>query len=82
MRVDANGFAPITFGALPPTVIGHVEPYARVFQLTADACFRGDRELALQALRLDPVCSHLNGRQVREMGNKLLAAHRKWIDMW
>lgn len=79
VRVDANGFSPIAFGPLPEKVAGFVAPYCRVFDLGVEACFRGDRELALHALRLDPVTSHLNGAQVREMGLKLLAAHRRFL---
>ena len=76
--VDANGFSPIAFGPLPEPIQGFVEPYARVFELTVEACFAQDAELALRALRLDPVCSHLNGEQVRELGCRLLRAHRKY----
>ena len=79
VRVDGNGFAPIAFGPLPEPVLGFVEPYARVFALTLEACLRRDRKLALAALRLDPLCSHLNTRQVNEMGGQLLAAHGKFI---
>ncbi len=79
VRVDANGFSPITFGALPEKVVGFVEPCVRVFDLIVEACFRGDRELALHALRIDPVCLHLNGAQVRELGLRLLAAHKRFI---
>jgi len=79
VRVDRTGVSPVTFGELPPVVHGFIEPYAHVFPMLVDACFRNDRKLALQALRLDPVCSHLNGRQVVEMGECLLAAHRKFI---
>lgn len=79
VRVDANGFSPIAFGPLPEKVVGFVAPYARVFDLGVEACFRGDRDLALHALRLDPVTSHLNGVQVREMGERLLAAHRRFL---
>ena len=82
VRVDRNGFSPITFGDLPEPVQGWVEPYARVFDLTVDACFGGDRKLALQALRLDPVCSHLNSGQVEEMGRRLIRAHRRFMPAW
>jgi alpha-galactosidase/6-phospho-beta-glucosidase family protein len=47
--------------------------------MTCDACFEGSKEMALQALRLDPVCSHLNTEQVNEMGTRLLKAHKKFI---
>ena len=79
VRVDANGFTPLAFGALPDVVQGMVEPCARVFQMVVEACFTGNRKLAMQALRLDPVCSHLNGEQVTEMGGRLLRAHKRFI---
>jgi alpha-galactosidase/6-phospho-beta-glucosidase family protein len=79
VRVDRNGFAPICFGALPTPVLGFVEPYAHVFNTTVDACFRKDKKLAMQALRMDPLCSHLAGDQVIELGERLLAAHKAFI---
>jgi alpha-galactosidase len=79
VRVDRNGFTPLAFGALPRLVQGFIEPYAHVFPMVVDACFRKDKKLALQALRLDPVCAHLNGRQVVDLGERLLGAHRKFI---
>ena len=79
VRVDGNGLTPLTFGALPRVVQGFVEPWARVYTMTVDACFAKDKALALQALRLDPLCSHLNSTQVNEMGERLLAAHKAHI---
>ncbi len=79
VRVDRNGFTPILFGALPRVAQGLIEPYAHVFPMVVDACFQKNRKLALQALRLDPVCARLNGSQVNDLGNRLIAAHRKYI---
>jgi len=79
VRVDGNGFSPITFGGLPEPVQGFVEPCARVFDLTVEACFAHDRKLALQALRLDPVCSHLNYKEIEEMGHRLIRAHQHFM---
>jgi alpha-galactosidase/6-phospho-beta-glucosidase family protein len=78
VRVDSNGFAPITFGDLPSPVLGLVEPAVQVFEATAAACQARDREAALRALRLDPVCAHLDGGEVRELGERLLRAHAEW----
>ncbi len=78
LRVDRNGFSPLAFGALPPIVHGFIEPYAHVFPMVVDACFKRDKKLALQALRLDPVCAHLNGSQVLKLGKRLLAAHKRF----
>jgi alpha-galactosidase/6-phospho-beta-glucosidase family protein len=82
VRVDANGFTPVAFGPLPEKVVGLVAPYAAVFNMTVDACFRKDKALALHALQIDPVCSHLNADQVKEMGEKLIAAHKPFITVF
>lgn len=81
VRVDGNGFAAVTFGALPPQVAGLVEPYSRLIPMTVEACLRRDREQAIRALRLDPVCSHLAGAEVREMALRLLRANRDYTLM-
>lgn len=79
VRVDRNGFSPVAFGELPPQVVGLIEPYGQVFPMTVDACFSGDLTMAIQALRLDPVCSHLNFEQVQDLGLRLLGAHKKFV---
>jgi alpha-galactosidase/6-phospho-beta-glucosidase family protein len=79
VRVDGNGFTPLTFGPLPRVVQGLVEIWATVYTMTVDACFARDKALALRALRLDPVCAHLDGMQVMEMGERLLAAHKTYV---
>jgi len=82
VRVDANGFSPIHFGALPAAVEGFAAPVGRTLQLTLDACWAKDRHMAVQALRLDPLCSHLTTPQVEEMAGRLMKAHRKFIKGW
>jgi alpha-galactosidase/6-phospho-beta-glucosidase family protein len=79
VRVDGNGFTPLAFGPLPRVVHELVESWAVVYTMTVDACFARDKKLALQALRLDPICAHLNGLQVIELGERLLAAHQSHI---
>ena len=78
--VDQNGISPIAFGPLPPVVQAMCEPWIRVYKMVVDACFEKDRQLAMQALRLDPTCSHLNGEQVNEMGSRLLRAHKQFLN--
>lgn len=79
VRIDRNGFSPIAFGALPEPVHAIIEPWCRVLTMVVDALFKKDLRMAKQALRLDPICAGLNDRQVDEMGNQLLRAHRKYI---
>jgi alpha-galactosidase len=80
VRVDGNGFSPICFGDLPQPVLGLVEPHAHVQATLVRACLERDRDLAFAALRLDPLCAHLGGDRVREMGARLLRAHRRFTD--
>ena len=82
VKVDQNGVSPIAFGQLSPIIRGFVEPYVAVFDLGVEACFAADKRLALQALRLDPVCAHLDADEVTELGTRLLQAHRRYIPMF
>jgi 6-phospho-beta-glucosidase len=79
VQVDRTGFSPINYGDLAEPLCGFIEPFCRTFTLTVDACFQKDKHLAIQALRLDPVCSHLNNDQVMDLGSRLLKAHEKYI---
>jgi alpha-galactosidase/6-phospho-beta-glucosidase family protein len=80
VRVDGNGFSPVCFGDLPQPVLGMVEPHAHVQATLVKACRERDRDLAFAALRLDPLCAHLTGDRVREMGSRLLQAHRRFTE--
>ena len=82
MRVDGNGFSPINFGALPDIVQAMCNPWAQVFKMQVDACFKKDKSLAIQALRADSLCSHLTGKEVKELGERLLEAHKKFITVF
>jgi len=82
VRIDGNGFSPICYGALPSKVLGLVEPCAGVFSLGVEACFQKDRGLALQALRLDPVCGRLNRPALNEMAGRLLRAGNPYVPNW
>jgi galacturan 1,4-alpha-galacturonidase len=73
-QVDARGFTPLAFGALPGLVQRLVEPHCNVQMMTLEAALKGDRELALQALMADPACAHMPPDKVRAMGRELMAA--------
>ena len=78
IRVDRNGFTPIAFGKLPGTVVGFVEPCARSYQVLVNACFEKDKDRAISALRMDPLCAGLSGDRVRELADRLLQAHKQF----
>jgi len=77
--VDALGFRPLTVGALPPVLERLVRPHCRVQLMTLEAALKGDRELALQALMMDPQCAHLTPDRVRAMGAELMRATRAYL---
>ncbi len=77
--VNSNGFTPVNFGALPEPVLGIIEPWSKVLTMVVDACFKKDKNLALYALRLDPLCSHLTTDEVAKMGERLIRANKDYI---
>lgn len=76
---DSLGFRPLTLGPLPPVLKSLIEPHCTCQLMTLEAALKGDRELALQALMIDPLCAHLPPSDVRKMGLELTVATRKWL---
>ena len=79
VRVDRLGVTPLAFGTLPAVVHGLIEPYGYAYPMTVEACFRGDKRMAVEALRIDPVCAALTSKQVQDLADKLLGAHQRFI---
>ncbi|OGV64125.1 MAG: hypothetical protein A2498_08295 [Lentisphaerae bacterium RIFOXYC12_FULL_60_16] len=77
--VNARGFSPIAAGAVPQRLLPLVEPHCRVQQMTLEAALKGDKDLALQALMLDPLCTHLAPSDIRKMGMELMEATKEWL---
>ena len=74
-----TGFRAVVVGDLPEPAASWVDRVARVEDLTVEAALSGDLDLALTALKLDPVCSHLDFGQVEEMGMRLLRANKQYL---
>jgi alpha-galactosidase len=55
IEVDAAGVHPISLGPLPEPIARLLSVQAGVQQLSVEAAMRGSKELALQALLIDPV---------------------------
>ena len=53
--VGAAGITGLGVGALPPAIAAVLTARAEQIEITVDAALTGDRELALQALMLDPL---------------------------
>lgn len=77
--VNSSGFTPITAGKLPEPILNLVLPHVRNQDMIVDAGLTGDVDLALYALYNDPLCSQLTLPEIKEMGMKLLKAHKKYL---
>lgn len=77
--VNSLGFTPLSAGPLPEKILAATLPHAVTQRLVYEAARDGDRAKAFDALSLDPLCSHLPLKRVREMGEKLMRANRKYL---
>lgn len=77
--VDALGFRPIAAGRMPDALHPLVARHCHVQNMTLQAALTGNQRLALEALTLDPLCSHLPPSRVRAMGLELMESARSWL---
>ena len=70
--VDARGFTPIATGSLPQDIQPTIDVHCKV-------AMKGDLELALHSLMLDPLCANLPPSDVRKMGIELIKATKAWL---
>jgi alpha-galactosidase len=75
--VGRNSVEPLAIGDLPTGVASIVRRLVDVQELTVEAGLTGDRALALQAMRLDPLVT--NWEAAEKMLDELLAANRDWL---
>lgn len=78
-QVDSRGFTPLAVGNVPDKIKPLVEIHCENQIATLQAAITGNKELALQALKNDPLCSHLSEDKIIAMGNELMAATSKWL---
>lgn len=65
--LNANGITGVDIGEMPDGIVGLLHREITVSHLNVDAVVKGDRQLALQALLMDPVISDLDlAKQVLE----------------
>ena len=74
--VDSHGFHPVHIGNLPPGPAAITNLAAAVQDLTVEAALNGDRQLALQALALDPLTYTLELEETERMLDEMLEASR------
>jgi alpha-galactosidase len=69
---DRTGLNPCRFGALPKVMAHLCASNLAMFDLAADACIHRDRELAIQALMLDPLTQAVcEPAEIRQMANRM-----------
>ncbi|MBE7551698.1 MAG: hypothetical protein HS126_11565 [Anaerolineales bacterium] len=75
--VNASGFHPLNFGALPPGITAILQRVIGVQELTAAAALNGDYHLLVQALLAE---GHVFTRQQAEaLADALLTAQQQWL---
>ena len=77
--VDGSGFHPVQFGPLPPAIAGICNMAATVQDLTVEAAMKGDRQLALQALLMDPLTYSMDIDTARKMLDEMILAQKVWL---
>lgn len=63
VNVDGSGVHPLSVGALPEALAGLLTSQAVVQKLSVEAAMRASKELALQALLVDPVVNSISGAE-------------------
>jgi alpha-galactosidase len=77
--VDGLGVRPVSVGEVPEHLIEFMRPQAVCQKWITQGMLEGDKDLLMQALFRDPQCAHLKPRQIRKMGEELLAANKKFL---
>jgi alpha-galactosidase/6-phospho-beta-glucosidase family protein len=76
-EITSAGAQPLTVGAVPPGVVGTLQPHVNNQEMIALAALEGDRGLALQAMVNDPLVPSL--QVARSLLDDLLEAHADYL---
>ena len=80
VTVDGEGFHPQVVGDLPPQCAALNQSNVTVQTLAVEAGLRGDPELAMAAVAMDPLTSAVcTLKEAREMAIEMLEAQRQWL---
>ena len=78
--VDKNGVQPQPFGPLPKQMAAICDSNMRMFDIAADACIERSKDLAIQALMLDPLTAAVCcPAEITEMAEKLFEAEASFL---
>lgn len=78
--LDRNGINPVAFGNLPPQMAAICRSNMSMFDLAAQAAIAKSKELAAQALMLDPLTAACcTPAQIKEMTERLFKAEKRFL---
>jgi len=77
--INRLGFTPLAVGDLPEPILNLVLPHVNNQNLIVEAALEGNSDKALYALHNDRLCSHLTWSEIRDMGQRLLEAHKPYL---
>lgn len=78
--IDGNGINPVVYGDLPRQMAAICRSNMSMFDLAAQAAIEKSKELAAQALMLDPLTAAMcSPAQIKEMTEKLFAAEKQFL---
>ena len=67
-------------GPVPPEILTQLQRFVTIHELTVEAAVKGDRDLALRAMLLDPLCGTVKRYgDLERMLDKMLKAERRWL---
>jgi alpha-galactosidase len=77
-RVDGDGVHGVKLGALPKGIAGLMRNQVATMDLTAEAVLRGSRDMALQALLVDPIVDSV--RRAEDLLDTMLDLQKPHLD--
>ncbi|MCL2164324.1 MAG: hypothetical protein FWH55_08030 [Oscillospiraceae bacterium] len=77
--VDSYGYRGCNMGEVPDGIAALMTLQAYIQKLTVESAVKGSRELAMQALFLDPMCNSLSPEEIRSMLNELIEFQPEWL---
>ena len=78
--IDRNGINPTVYGDLPRQMAGICRSNMSMFDLAAEAAIEKSKELAAQALMLDPLTAAMcSPAQIKEMTQRLFTAEKRFL---
>lgn len=78
-QVGARGLQAIPAGSLPQGITDWLQARVAEQELTVEAAVSGDKEVALQAFRTDPLCTPLSDSMLKKMMAELLEAQADYL---